>query len=51
MRISSKGQLTIPLAIRERLGINANSEADFVGERVVLVCSLDASARYSRLVQ
>lgn len=39
MRVTSKGQVTIPQAIRERLGITAHSEVDFVeeGEKVVLV--------------
>ena len=39
MRVTSKGQVTIPQAIRERLGISAHSEVDFVeeGDKVVLV--------------
>lgn len=30
MRVTSKGQVTIPVEIRERMGIFANSEVDFV---------------------
>ena len=29
MRVTSKGQVTIPQAVRERLGITAGSEVDF----------------------
>lgn len=38
MRVTSKGQVTIPQRIREKLGITANSEVDFIeeGGRVVL---------------
>ena len=32
MRITSKGQVTIPLAIREKLGIVPSSEVEFVEE-------------------
>ena len=36
MRLTSKGQVTIPQAIRERLGLMPNSEVEFeiVGESV-----------------
>ena len=39
MRVTSKGQVTIPQAIRKKLGITPFSEVDFVveGNRVVLV--------------
>lgn len=39
MRVTSKGQVTIPQAIRKKLGITAHSEIDFVEEdgKVVLV--------------
>lgn len=39
MRVTTKGQVTIPQHIRERLGITPHSEVDFVVEndRVVLV--------------
>ena len=33
MRVTSKGQVTIPQAIREKLGINPNSDVEFVEER------------------
>ena len=39
MRVTTKGQVTIPLHIREKLGIAANSEVDFVedAERVYIL--------------
>lgn len=33
MRITSKGQVTIPQAIRERLGLHPHSEVEFSVER------------------
>ena len=32
MRVTSKGQVTIPQAVREHLGITPESEVDFVEE-------------------
>ena len=32
MRVTSKGQVTIPKAVREKLGIKSQSEVDFVEE-------------------
>jgi AbrB family looped-hinge helix DNA binding protein len=39
VRVTSKGQVTIPQHIREKLGIVPNSEVDFVeeGDRVYLL--------------
>ena len=39
MRVTTKGQVTIPQYIREKLGITASTEIDFVekGGRVYLV--------------
>jgi len=39
MRITTKGQVTIPQHIREKLGITPNTEVDFIEEkdRVYLV--------------
>ena len=39
MRVTTKGQVTIPQHIREKLGITPSTEIDFVekGERVFLV--------------
>ncbi|MGC8493992.1 MAG: AbrB/MazE/SpoVT family DNA-binding domain-containing protein [Syntrophobacteraceae bacterium] len=39
MRVTTKGQVTIPQEIREKLGITANSEVDFLedGDRVYLI--------------
>ncbi len=44
MRITSKGQVTIPQAIRERAGFLPNTEVDFVfdGDLVYLVKSAAA---------
>lgn len=38
MRVTSKGQVTIPVEIRERLGILPNTEVEFdvVGDTVVM---------------
>ncbi len=33
MKVTSKGQVTIPLEIRRRLGITAESEVDFKEDR------------------
>ena len=33
MRITSKGQVTIPQAIREQLGLHPKTEVEFVVER------------------
>jgi AbrB family looped-hinge helix DNA binding protein len=39
MRVTAKGQVTIPQHIREKLGIVPNSEVDFVedGDRIYLL--------------
>ncbi|MBP7582800.1 MAG: AbrB/MazE/SpoVT family DNA-binding domain-containing protein [Spirochaetes bacterium] len=39
MKVTIKGQVTIPQHIREKLGITSNSEVDFIEEkdRVMLV--------------
>jgi len=39
LRVTTKGQVTIPQPIREKLGITPNSEVDFVedGDRVYLL--------------
>jgi antitoxin PrlF len=49
MRITSKGQVTIPLPIRERLGLLPATEVDFVidGQTVRLVRA-EAGARPTR---
>ena len=47
MRVTTKGQVTIPKHIRERLGITPNSEVDFVEEngRVYLIKLTASSPR------
>ena len=39
MRVTTKGQVTIPVNIREKLGITQDTEVDFLqeGDRVILV--------------
>jgi AbrB family looped-hinge helix DNA binding protein len=39
MRVTTKGQVTIPINIREKLGITPDTEVEFFqeGDRVVLV--------------
>ena len=39
MRVTTKGQVTIPQHIREKLGINPATEVDFIEEkgRIILV--------------
>ena len=54
MRVTSKGQVTIPQAIRERLGLLPYSEVEFdiVGDSVriarVLVAAVTSSSRRSQ---
>ena len=47
MRITSKGQVTIPQAVREHAGLLPNTEVEFVidGDLVFLVRSDRASGR------
>ena len=33
MRVTTKGQVTIPKRVREKLGITPNTEVDFIEER------------------
>ena len=44
MRITSKGQVTIPQAIREQAGLMPNTEVEFIvdGDLVMLVKASDA---------
>ena len=52
MRITSKGQVTIPQAIREELGLLPNTEVEFAIERGVAVLRprRGAPSRAQRLV-
>ena len=52
MRITSKGQVTIPQAIRDRLGLLPHTEVEFVVERgrAVLKPKKHAPTRAERLV-
>lgn len=51
MRVTSKGQVTIPKSIREKLGIMSHSKVDFVEEngRVYLVKSELEDSPFRRL--
>ena len=53
MRITSKGQVTIPQAIRERLGLLPNTEVEFSVERGVAVLrrKRGTSTRAARIVE
>lgn len=50
MRVTTKGQVTIPKEIRDRLGIEAGSEVEFVvsGDVVTLVALEDEEAQRRR---
>jgi AbrB family looped-hinge helix DNA binding protein len=53
MRVTSKGQVTIPLNVRQRLGIFPQSEVEFVveGNTVVLRTISEKVSRGKRLVE
>jgi len=53
MRVTSKGQVTIPRDIRRTLGIDSHSEVEFVidGNTVVLRSAHGAPTRGKRLVE
>ena len=53
MRVTSKGQVTIPVEIREKMGIFANSEVEFVvqGNLVILQKASGGTQRGKRLVE
>ena len=53
MRVTQKGQVTIPLAIRERVGILPDTEVEFSvrGDTVILRKASRGGRRGSRLVQ
>ena len=50
MRVTIKGQVTIPEHIREKLGIRPQSEVDFIEERgrVYLVKKVNKTSRQNR---
>lgn len=52
MRVTSKGQVTIPRSVRQRLGIFPQSEVEFVvdGNTVVLRAVSEKNSRGKRLV-
>ena len=53
MRITSKGQVTIPIEIRERLGLMPGSEVSFEvdGDAVKIVRKKKGASRGQRLVE
>jgi AbrB family looped-hinge helix DNA binding protein len=53
MKVTIKGQVTIPQHIREKLGIQPSSEVDFIedGKRVYLVKNNENSKESNRFSQ
>ena len=52
MKITSKGQVTIPQRIRERLGLLPHTEVDFqVRDDVVVIRKVEARRRGRRMVE
>lgn len=53
MRVTSKGQVTIPRSVRQRLGIFPQSEVEFVmeGNTVILRTVAGETSRGKRLVE
>jgi AbrB family looped-hinge helix DNA binding protein len=53
MRITSKGQVTVPAWIRERFGLNEGTEVEFriEGNTVVIVRAEGSETRGQRLVR
>ena len=55
MRVTEKGQVTIPKPIRDRLGIGPGSEVDFVNEgdgvRLVTLAAEEAEARRAESIR
>lgn len=53
MRITSKGQVTIPIDIREKLGLLPNTEVEFrlVGKDLYLVKSEEQPAKGKKMVE
>jgi AbrB family looped-hinge helix DNA binding protein len=54
MRVTSKGQVTIPQAVRDRLGIKPGSEVDFemddLGARLVRIRTSEGGKIVQRMV-
>ncbi|MGA1843849.1 MAG: AbrB/MazE/SpoVT family DNA-binding domain-containing protein [bacterium] len=50
MKVTTKGQVTIPQRIREKLGITPNTDVDFIEEkgRVYLIKKSEQSAKVGR---
>ncbi len=53
MRVTTKGQVTIPQDVREKLGITPATEVDFIeeGERVYIVKRADEKAGIRRFAK
>jgi AbrB family looped-hinge helix DNA binding protein len=50
MKVTTKGQVTIPVNIREKLGITPDTEVDFIqeGDRIVMVKRKEAAPESHR---
>jgi AbrB family looped-hinge helix DNA binding protein len=53
MRITSKGQVTIPLEIRDKLGLSASSEVEFevLPDGKVFLARVDKPTRRAALIR
>ena len=55
MRVTEKGQVTIPKPIRDRLGLGPGSEVDFVDEgdgvRLITLAAEEAEARRAESIR
>ena len=53
MRITSKGQVTIPIEIRDKLGLSASSEVEFevLPDGKVCLTSVDKPTRRAALIR
>jgi looped-hinge helix DNA binding domain, AbrB family len=50
MRVTTKGQVTIPLWVRKKIGIGASSEVDFVERDGLILLVKKEGADFSRFV-
>lgn len=52
MKVTTKGQVTIPVEIRERLGMHPNTEVEFAieGDRAVIRKARKGTGRGARIV-
>ncbi len=53
MKITSKGQVTIPIEVRERMGFFPNTEVEFVvqGDQVILQKATGGKGRGQKIIE